>query len=73
MKKAVVPTTAARGTAVSNRRMTAVQSVYIPAVETLPHPLRWRGDRSIDVPAGMSLQRVVSRFGFLPQGGVLGE
>lgn len=35
MKKAVVPTTAAKGTAVSNRRMTAVQSVYIPAVETL--------------------------------------
>jgi hypothetical protein len=37
MKKAAVPTTAARGAAVSNRRRTAVQSVYIPAVETLLH------------------------------------
>jgi hypothetical protein len=39
MKKAAVPTTAARGAAVSNRRMTAVQSVYIPAIETLFHHL----------------------------------
>jgi hypothetical protein len=46
MKKTVVPTTAARGAAVSNRRMTAVQSVYIPAVETLLHHLRrWGGLR----------------------------
>ena len=32
MKKAVVATTAARGAAVSSSRITAVQSVYIPAV-----------------------------------------
>jgi hypothetical protein len=46
MKKAAVPTTAARGAAVSNRRRTAVQSVYIPAVETPDHHPRqgalWR-------------------------------
>jgi hypothetical protein len=42
MKNAAVPTTAARGAAVSNRRMTAVQSVYIPANETLHHhPSLW--------------------------------
>jgi hypothetical protein len=38
MKKAAVPTTAARGTAVSSRRITAVQSVYIPVSETKALP-----------------------------------
>jgi hypothetical protein len=37
MKKAAVPTTAAKGAAVSNRRRTADQSVYIPAMEALSH------------------------------------
>jgi len=41
MKKAVVATTAASGAAVSNRRRTAVQSVYILAVETLCHHPSW--------------------------------
>ena len=42
MKKAAVPTTAARGAAVSNRRRTAVQSVYIPKGENgLHHPSPW--------------------------------
>jgi hypothetical protein len=47
MKKAAVPTTAARGAAVSNRRSTAVQSVYIPAVE-MPchHPSFWGRPRA---------------------------
>ncbi len=34
MKKAAVPTTTARGTAVSRSRITAVQSVYIAAAKT---------------------------------------
>jgi hypothetical protein len=55
MKKAAVPTTAARGAAVSSRRRTAVQSVYIPAGETvsiIPAP---------GTTARRGLQRVVSQ------------
>jgi hypothetical protein len=37
MKKAAVPTTTARGTAVSRSRITAVQSVYIAADENRCH------------------------------------
>jgi hypothetical protein len=62
MKKAVVPTTAARGAAVSSRRRTAVQSVYIPAVETPIHHLR-RGGRD-------HLVAATSRF-TVPKGGPL--
>ncbi len=47
MKKAAVPTTAARGTAVSRSRITAVQSVYIAADENLPHHLSWRPPAAI--------------------------
>jgi hypothetical protein len=38
MKKAAVPTTAAKGTAVSSSRITAVQSVYIPVSEAKSLP-----------------------------------
>ncbi len=37
MKKAAVPTTTAKGAAVSRSRITAVQSVYIAADENRPH------------------------------------
>ena len=40
MKKAVVPTTAASGTAVSSSRMTAVQSVYIGGIKRLQRPFQ---------------------------------
>jgi hypothetical protein len=43
MKKAAVPTTTARGTAVSRSRITAVQSVYIAADENRGHHPRWPG------------------------------
>jgi len=68
IKKTVVPTTAARGTAVSNRRMTAVQSVYIPAVETHSHHLR-RGARAMDVPATSRFTVLISS----PKGGRWGS
>lgn len=51
MKKAAVPTTAARGTAVSRSRITAVQSVYIAADEYRPHHLRWGPAAAIPVAA----------------------
>jgi len=38
MKKAAVPTTTAKGPAVSRRRITAVQSVYIPGSKTKALP-----------------------------------
>jgi len=42
MKKAAVPTTTAKGTAVSRSRITAVQSVYIAAAKNRRHhPRRW--------------------------------
>ena len=40
MKKAVVATTAARGTAVSSSRITAVQSVYIGGIKRLQAPFQ---------------------------------
>lgn len=57
MKKAAVPTTAARGTAVSRSRITAVQSVYIPVcgVEVLPSSQQSR-------PFRMSRPRSPRRF-----------
>jgi len=61
MKKAAVPTTAARGTAVSRSRITAVQSVYIPVcgVEALPssqqsRPFRMTRPRSPRRSPGLS-------------------
>jgi len=41
MKKAAVPTTTAKGAAVSRSRITAVQSVYIAADENRGHHPRW--------------------------------
>ncbi len=43
MKKVAVPTTTARGAAVSRSRITAVQSVYIAADENRGHHPRWPG------------------------------
>ena len=47
MKKPAVPTTTARGAAVSRSRITAVQSVYIAADENRSHHPRWPLIRSL--------------------------
>jgi hypothetical protein len=47
MKNAAVPTTTAKGAAVSRSRITAVQSVYIAADENRGHHPRWSPLRSL--------------------------
>ena len=55
MKKAAVPTTTARGAAVSRSRITAVQSVYIAADENRSHHPRWPGCCSGPLPLVLPL------------------